>query len=268
MMSEVLFTLNGMPVPVVGLLASLLAGLMSGAGALLIFLVRARSDRSEVFLLGFSAGVMLAATSFSLIVPGIDAAVAAGNQRFAAASIVALGVLIGGIVLWLVNRYAPHEHFVQGPEGRLTESLSRMWLFVIAITLHNFPEGLAVGVGFGGGDVANGLPLAIGIGIQNIPEGFVVALALASEGYARTRAAGVGFLTGLVEPIGGLIGASVVTVSASLLPWGMAFAAGAMLFVISGEMIPETHRDGRRVWPTFGILIGFAIMMMLDVSLG
>jgi ZIP family zinc transporter len=211
---------------------------------------------------------MLAATSFSLIIPGIDAALSVGAGRFTASFIVAAGVLIGGFALWLVHRYAPHEHFVKGPEGRPSERLGRMWLFVIAITLHNFPEGLAVGVGFGGDKIEDGVPLAIGIGIQNVPEGFVVALALATQGYSRWRAVWIGVLTGLVEPVGGLIGATAVTLASGLLPWGMAFAAGAMLFVISGEMIPETHRGGRGVLPTFAILLGFVVMMVLDVSLG
>lgn len=196
-------------------------------------------------LLGFSAGIMLAATSFSLILPGIQAALEAGVNRFSASMIVTTGMLLGGFGLWVVHRYAPHEHFIKGPEGGPSEGLSRTWLFVIAITLHNFPEGLAVGVGFGGDRIENGMALAAGIGIQNIPEGFVVSLALATQGYSRWRAAWVGILTGLVEPIGGLIGATVVAIASSLLPWGMAFAAGAMLFVISCEMIPETHRQGR-----------------------
>ena len=258
----------GWPVPLIGLAGSFVAGMMSGLGALGVFLVHSRSERTEVALLGVSAGIMLAATSFSLIVPGIDAAVATGAGKFQAAFIMAAGVLLGGIALWFVNRYVPHEHFVSGREGMDTARLARMWLFVIAITLHNFPEGLAVGVGFGGRDLENGIPLAIGIGLQNVPEGFVVALALATEGYSRWRAAWIGILTGLVEPVGGLVGASAVTLGAGVLPWGMAFAAGAMLFVISGEIIPETHRQKQGVLPTFGILIGFVLMMTLDVGLG
>jgi ZIP family zinc transporter len=265
--------IDGWPVPLVGFLGSFIAGMMSGLGALCIFFVDARSERAEVLLLGFSAGIMLAATSFSLIIPGIDAALAGGAGKFDAAFIMAAGVLLGGVGLWGVHRIVPHEHFVTGPEGFGAEAISaeglkRMWLFVIAITLHNFPEGLAVGVGFGGEKIENGVPLAIGIGLQNMPEGFVVALALAAEGYTRWRAAWVGILTGLVEPIGGLIGASAVTVGAEVLPWGMAFAAGAMLFVISGEIIPETHRDRKGVLPTFAILAGFVLMMTLDVRLG
>ncbi|WP_206420031.1 ZIP family metal transporter [Minwuia thermotolerans] len=267
-MPDFLNSLAGMPTPLAGFLGSLAAGLMSGVGAVLILLVDTRNERAEVLLLGFSAGVMLAATSFSLIVPGVDAALAGGSSAMDAAFIMAAGLMLGGVALWLINAYAPHEHFVGGHEGPPAESLSRMWLFVIAITLHNFPEGLAVGVGFGGDKLSDGVPLAAGIGLQNIPEGFVVALALASEGYSRSRAIGIGLLTGLVEPVGGLVGAAAVTLSAAVLPWGMAFAAGAMLFVISGEMIPETHREKRGVLPTFGILIGFAVMMVLDIGLG
>ena len=267
-MTEGALMIANWPVPLIGLLASFLAGTMSGVGALGVFLVGAQSRRTEVVLLGFSAGIMLAATSFSLIVPGIDAALALGAGRFQAAIVMTAGVLLGGIALWLVHRFAPHEHFIKGPEGRPTKGLARMWLFVIAITLHNFPEGLAVGVGFGGAEVSDGIPLAVGIGLQNIPEGFVVALALSAEGYSRPRAAWIGILTGMAEPLGGIVGATAITLGAGLLPWGMAFAAGAMLFVISGEIIPETHREGRGVAPTFGILTGFVLMMTLDVGLG
>jgi ZIP family zinc transporter len=266
--TEITSFIEGLPTPVVGLIGSFLAGAMSGVGALGVFLVKRRSPRIEVVLLGFSAGIMLAATSFSLVIPGIDAALSIGLNRFSASMIISAGLLIGGAALWFVHRYAPHEHFIKGPEGRPTDALSRMWLFTIAITLHNFPEGLAVGVGFGGEKVETGVPLAIAIGIQNVPEGFVVALALATEGYTRGRAAWIGILTGMAEPVGGLIGATMVTLAAGLLPWGMAFAAGAMLFVISGEIIPETHREGRSVLPTFGILVGFVVMMVLDLSLG
>lgn len=267
-MTDLLDGFAALPTPLAGFIGSLVAGAMSGLGAAAILFVNTRSARAEVLLLGFSAGIMLAATSFSLIVPGVDAAMATGASPFGAALIVAAGVLLGGVALWLLNETAPHEHFVGGHEGPPSESLSRMWLFVIAITLHNFPEGLAVGVGFGGDRVQDGLPLAAGIGLQNVPEGFVVALALASEGYGKGRAIWIGLLTGLVEPAGGLVGAVAVSLSAAVLPWGMAFAAGAMLFVISGEMIPETHRERRGVLPTFGILLGFVVMMVLDVGLG
>jgi zinc transporter, ZIP family len=156
-----------------------------------------------------------------------------------------------------------------GPDGKEAgASLRRIWLFVIAITLHNFPEGLAVGVGFGGGDIENGRSLAIGIGLQNFPEGLAVAVALLGQNYSRVRAFTVALMTGLVEPVGGLIGIGAVTLSEPLLPWGLAFAAGAMIFVISHEIIPETHRRGYENYGTIGLIIGLVVMMFLDVVLG
>ncbi|MDH5299329.1 MAG: ZIP family metal transporter, partial [Desulfobulbaceae bacterium] len=222
------------------------------------------SPRVEDGLLGFGAGVMLAATSFSLIIPAIDHA----GSGVAAAFIVAGGMLLGGLFLFLSDHFAPHEHFIVGPQGADLGRLKRIWLFVIAITIHNFPEGLAVGVGFGGNDLANGLTLAIGIGLQNMPEGLVVALALLREGYSMRYSLMASLLTGLVEPVGGLIGAGVVSVAAPLLPWGLAFAAGAMLYVVSDEIIPESHRRGHEDEATFGVMIGFIVMMLLDVTLG
>ena len=168
----------------------------------------------------------------------------------------------------LLNEYLPHEHFTQGREGPEAASLRRVWLFVFAIAIHNLPEGMAVGVGFGANGLEGGMPLAIGIGLQNIPEGLAVAVALMGEGYSKWRSWSIAALTGLIEPIGGLFGASIVSVSQILLPWGMAFAAGAMLYVISHEIIPETHRCGHQKKATFGLAMGLVIMLFLDVWLG
>ena len=143
-----------------------------------------------------------------------------------------------------------------------------MVLFVIAITLHNFPEGMAVGVGFAGGNVANGMTLATGIGIQNIPEGLAVAVSLITVGYSKPQAFLVGLLTGLAEPIGGLFGSLAVSFAGPLMPFSLAFAAGAMLFIISDEIIPETHRREFETLATFSLLIGFVCMMYLDATLG
>jgi zinc transporter, ZIP family len=255
---------EAMPLVALGLLASLAAGAATGIGALPIFFTRNISAKVQDIMLGFGAGVMLAATSFSLIIPAIDSI----DNKVSAAFIVAGGIMLGGIFLWLTDKYSPHEHFIKGPEGSNPKNIRRIWLFVIAITLHNFPEGLAVGVGFGGGDIGNGLSLAVGIGLQNMPEGLVVALALVTERYSARRAFMIALLTGLVEPIGGLIGVGIVSVSQLLLPWGLAFAAGAMLFVISDEIIPESHRKGYEKEATFGVMIGFVVMMVLDVTLG
>jgi len=260
--------LESLPVFYLGLLASLVTGLATGIGALPVLFSRKVSQRSQDVMMGFGAGVMLAATSFSLIVPAIESATGSGAGRGKAALIVAAGMFIGALFLHFSDKYSPHEHFIAGPEGADPRNLRRVWLFIIAITLHNFPEGLAVGVGFGGGDVSNGLSLAMGIGLQNIPEGLVVGLALVGEKYPRSDAFFIALLSGLVEPIGGAIGAGVVTLARPVLPWALAFAAGAMLFVISDEIIPESHRKGFEKEATFGVMIGFVVMMLLDVTLG
>ena len=237
-----------------GSIASLLAGLATGVGAMPVLFTRRISDRLLDVMLGFSAGVMLAATSFSLIVPAIDL-----SGPWAGV----FGIVLGALVLHLVDRFVPHFHAFLGAEGPPSK-LPRVWLFVIAITIHNFPEGLAVGVSFGSGDVATGLVIAMAIGLQNMPEGLAVALPLLRQGYSRGRSLWYGTLTGLVEPVGGLLGAAMVSISRPILPWGLAFAAGAMLFVVSDEMIPESHRKGFEREATFGLIAGFVIMMLLD----
>ena len=219
-------------------------------------------------MLGIGGGVMLAATSFSLIVPGTDSVIAQGGSQFSAAGIMVMGIFLGAGFLWFAHNNFPHEHFFKGKEGPELKNLQRIWLFVIAIALHNFPEGLAVGVGFGSEDINDGITLAAGIGLQNIPEGLVVALALRELNYSVAYSIWVSTFTGLVEPIGGAIGAGLVSVAQPLLPWGMAFAAGAMLFVIVDEIIPEVDQKGLGQEGTLGAMLGFATMMFLDISLG
>lgn len=218
--------------------------------------------------LGFAAGVMLSASFFSLIIPALDAAEPRFESAAAPAAIVCVAILLGMGAVALMNEKLPHEHFRTGREGPEVASLRRVWLFIIAVTIHNFPEGLAVGVGFGADGLSGGLPLAIGIGLQNVPEGLAVAVSLLGEGYSRGRAWGIAALTGLVEPVGGLLGAGVITLSQPLLPWGLAFAAGAMLYVISHEIIPETHRSGHQKKATLGLSVGLVLMLFLDVWLG
>ena len=250
-----------------GFLGSLLAGLGTAVGALGIFLVRRLSDRTEDVLLSSAAGVMLAATFFSLLLPAIGYGEAIYSRRSIAVITVIGGFLAGAWALYLVHRHVPHEHFFAGREGPDSATLSRIWLFVIAITLHNFPEGMAVGVGFAGGDIGNGIALATGIGLQNIPEGLAVAASLLAIRYSRMQAFLVASLTGLVEPVGGLTGSFAVSLAEPLMPLVLGFAAGAMLFVISDEIIPETHRGGYQSLATFSLLGGFSVMMFLDAAL-
>jgi ZIP family zinc transporter len=251
-----------------GAIASLLAGLGTGIGALPVLLPLAPSDRIEGVLLGIGGGIMLAATSFSLILPGTEAAIALGYSSAVSALIMVVGVLLGGGLLWLVHNRFPHEHVFKGQEGPSVENLKRIWLFITAITLHNFPEGLAVGVGFGAGQTSSALALALGIALQNMPEGLVVAWSLRSLQYSSLYALGVSTLTGLVEPVGGILGAGVVSVAQEALPWGMAFAAGAMLFVIVDEIIPDIDQKSLGQSGTLGVMVGFVVMMFLDVALG
>jgi len=251
-----------------GILASFVAGMFTAVGAIPIFFMRRLSREVEDSLMGFGAGVMLAATAFELVLPAASAAEADYGSAWMAALVVGTGIGLGGLFLLALHRLVPHEHFVTGPQsGADPQKIRRVWLFVFAIALHNLPEGLAVGVGFGGGELSDGVALAIGIGLQNIPEGLVVAVALMSLGYSRWTAFGVTLLTGLVQPLGGLIGAGAITLMEMLLPWGLAFAAGAMLFVISHEIIPESHRRGHEGKATFGVLLGFVVMLSIDLIL-
>lgn len=250
--------------------ASAVAGVLAtSAGALPVLAVRKISPKLEAGFLGFAAGVMLAASFFSLILPGLEAAAKNGGSPATSAAIIGCAILLGATTLQLINRYAPHEHFIIGPQaGAATSRLQRIWLFVIAITLHNFPEGLAVGVSFGGGNITNGTATALGIGLQNIPEGLAVAVALASVGYGRVFAFLAGVASGMVEPVGGFLGIAAVTYSSILLPWGLGFAAGAMIWVVSSEIIPETHINGRQNSATTALMAGLVLMLFLDWTLG
>ncbi|MDO9104531.1 MAG: ZIP family metal transporter [Methylovulum sp.] len=250
---------------VIGFVASILAGLATGVGALPALFFKKISNNLFNSMLGAAAGVMLAATAFSLLVPGI----AYGNLIWPGNGIyiVAIGMLVGALFLHYADSQLPHIHFDSTSDQQLN-SLKKVWLFIIAITIHNFPEGMSVGVSFGTGDMKNGLVLAIAIALQNIPEGLAVALPLVGLGYNKWKAVGIAAVTGLVEPVGGLLGITMVTVFQPILPVAMGFAAGAMLFVISEEIIPETHANGRSRYATFALMVGFIIMMVLDNMLG
>ena len=250
---------------VIGFFASILAGLATGVGALPALFFKNISRNLFSSMLGAAAGIMLAATAFSLLVPGMTY----GNLILPGKGIyiVSMGMMIGAVFLHYADRQLPHVHFDSISDVHLT-SLKKVWLFIIAITIHNFPEGMSVGVSFGSGEMKNGIVLAVAIALQNLPEGLAVALPLVGLGYNKWTAVGIATLTGLVEPVGGLLGITMVTVFEPILPIAMGFAAGAMLFVISEEIIPETHSDGRSRYATFALMIGFIIMMILDNMLG
>jgi zinc transporter, ZIP family len=252
-------------------LAALLGGSAAAAatavGTLPALFARRIERRTQDALLGFGAGVMLAATAFSLVLPGIEAAQSQGTGAWGAGLLVGLSLLVGAGLVMAMDRAIPHEHFIKGPEGRATARLRRTWLFVFAIALHNLPEGLAIGVAYAT-DIGQGHALATGIALQDIPEGLVVAVALIAAGMARTPAVLIGMGSGLVEPLGAVAGASAVLALPLLLPIGLGIAGGAMLFVVSHEIIPESHRQGHEKFATTGLMVGFVLMMLLDTALG
>lgn len=248
--------------------ASLAAGLATGIGGLAVLPFSRISKMTTDVLLGFSAGIMLAASMFSLLLPALLLAADGPSGSAAGSAVVGAGFLTGGLALWMIHRNTPHVQVMGVIEGATAVRLAPVWLFMTAIALHNFPEGLAIGVGFGGGDVARGSVLAFGIAVQNVPEGLAVAVALFARGFSRLGSVMVALLTGLVEPVGGLFGATAVTLFEPLLPWALSFAAGAMLFVIADEIIPEINRKGFERFGTFGVMLGFVLMMVMVATFG
>lgn len=237
-------------------------------GALLAIGLRDISIRAQDSMLGFAAGMMLAASAFSLILPGLEA----GRELFGNGPAAALTVVVGlglGVLLMLgLDHFTPHEHESTGPRGPEFARLNRVWLFVLAIALHNIPEGMAIGVSFANGDLSVGLPLTTAISIQDIPEGLAVALALRTTGLSARASVLVAAASGLMEPIGALVGIGMSSGFAIAYPVCLGLAAGAMIFVVSHEVIPETHRNGHQTPATLGLMLGFAVMMFLDTALG
>jgi len=256
------------------LIATLFTWGLTTLGASLVLIRREPSRKMLDVMLGFAAGVMIAASFWSLLAPAIAMSEGKGIPVWLPAVI---GFLLGGVFLRLVDHLLPHLH-LNAPTGE-AEGVKTSWhrttLLVLAITLHNIPEGLAVGVAFGA--LAAGIPeatlggavaLAIGIGIQNFPEGAAVSFPLRREGMSAGKSLWWGQLSGIVEPVAGVIGAAVVVAVLPLLPYALAFAAGAMIFVVVEEVIPEAQMGGNADIATLGAMVGFAVMMVLDVALG
>jgi ZIP family zinc transporter len=237
-------------------------------GAVLAIGLRSISTRTQDSMLGFAAGMMLAASSFSLILPGLEAAQSITGSSLLGAGTVVVGLGLGVLLMLGLDRFTPHEHASTGPCGPDCERINRVWLFVFAITLHNLPEGMAIGVGFAAGDLSVGIPLASAIAIQDIPEGLAVALALRTTGLSALSAGLIAVATGLMEPVGALVGVGISSGFAIAYPVSLGLAAGAMLFVVSHEIIPETHRNGHQTPATLGLMGGFAVMIFLDTALG
>ncbi len=236
-------------------------------GALPAFVLKSLQQKHEDAMLGMAAGMMLASAAFSLLLPGIEAGTRIAGSPLAGAALVVLGMAMGVMLMLGLDAFTPHEHDKTGPCGPGHERCDRIWLFVMAIAIHNLPEGMAVGVGFAQGDVSVGLPLATAIALQDIPEGLAVAMTLRAIGTPVWKAVGIAAIGGLLEPVGALIGVSLVGGSAMAYPVGLGLAAGAMLFVVSHEVIPETHRHGHQTTATMGLMVGFALMMVLDTTL-
>lgn len=252
------------------LLGSSFGWLMTALGAVPVFFARHFNRRVLDSMLGMAAGVMVAASFWSLLAPAIE--LSDGSWVPAV-----VGFIAGGAALRGIDRILPHLH--PAMRGGEVEGVSTSWkrstLLILAITLHNFPEGLAVGVAFGaaavgidGADISGAMALALGIGLQNLPEGTAVALPLRREGLSRGKAFFYGQLSGMVEPIAGVLGAWFVLTARGLLPYTLAFAASAMIFVVVEELIPEAQSAGNSHLATAGTILGFALMMALDVALG
>ncbi len=256
------------------LIATLFTWAVTALGAAMVFFFKSINKKILNSMLGFAAGVMIAASFWSLLKPAIEMAEASGGVPWIPAVV---GFLSGGAFLYLIDRLLPHLHLglsIDKAEGIKTH-WQRSVLLVLAITLHNIPEGLAVGVAFGAlannpdmGALAGAVVLAIGIGLQNFPEGAAVSIPLRREGFSRLKAFNYGQLSGMVEPVAGVIGAYLVLTIIPLLPYALAFAAGAMIFVVIEELIPESQAGNETDLSTIGAMLGFAVMMLLDVALG
>ena len=248
------------------LLTALGVGGATVLGAGIGFAFRKISHQFSDIVLSFAAGVMLAAAVLGLIVPSLEYG---GNGPFALLITVA-GIFVGALCLNLADRFVPHLHRLAGGEGEAhrNSNLSRVLLFVTAIAIHNLPEGIAAGVGFGSGDTSQALLIAGGIALQNIPEGMVIIGPMLAAGVKPGRTLTLAMMTGLVEVIGTLIGYFAVSLASAILPFALAFAGGTMLYVISDEMIPETHAHGHQRGATYALLVGFCVMLVTDVLLG
>ncbi|KQN70586.1 divalent cation transporter [Duganella sp. Leaf61] len=261
--------LAAMPPPVYhALMGGLWAAAATAVGTLPVLLSQSFSARTYDAALGLGGGIMLAATSFSLVLPAIAASKGAGSTPMAASLMVGGGILIGMLIVMLLERLVRSDNVLDNTKSDNANTLVRAWLFVGAVAIHNIPEGMAIGVGYAGVDLSKANALTTGIAIQDIPEGMVVAMALRVAGYGRLFSAALGTLSGVVEPIGAVIGALLIEASAALLPWGLAGAAGAMLYVICHDVVPEAQRRGNYGTASFSLVIGFIIMMVLDTAMG
>lgn len=235
-------------------------------GALLGFIIKKPSQKFNDIILSFAAGVMLAAAIIGLILPSLD-----GNNYFSII-ITLLGIFLGALCINLIDKLVPHLHRISGTDIEnhpdKTNQLSKVLLFIIAIAIHNFPEGLAAGVSFGSENIASFITVVGGITLQNIPEGMVIIAPMIAVGMSKKKTFLIAISTGIVEVIGVILGYFTISISSAILPFALSFAGGTMLYVISDEMIPETHAHGNERAATYALLIGFAVMLIFDFILG
>ena len=233
-------------------------------GAIIGFLFKKISHKFSDIVLSFAAGVMLSAAVLGLILPSVEY-----GGKFGLITTV-LGIFAGAVCLNFIDKLVPHLHKLAGAveEGHENSNLSKVLLFVTAIAIHNLPEGIAAGVGFGSGDTTQAVIIALGIALQNIPEGMVIIGPMLAAGVKPKRTFLLAALTGLLEVVGTLIGYFAVTVASAILPFALAFAGGTMLYVVSDEMIPETHAHGHERGATYALLLGFCLMLVTDILLG
>lgn len=247
------------------LLTALGVGGATMVGALIGFIFKNPSQRFNDVILSFAAGIMLCASVVGLIMPSIE-------EKNGSLLVTALGVIAGALCLNVIDKLVPHLHKMTGVDiekhPHKTKQLSKVLLFVIAIAIHNLPEGIAAGVSFGSDNVAHAITIAGGIALQNIPEGMVIIAPMISSGISKKRTLGIALLTGVVEVVGTLIGYFAVSLSAAILPFALAFAGGTMIYVISDEMIPETHSHGNERYATYALIVGFITMLGFDHFLG
>ena len=241
------------------------AAAATALGTLPVLFAQNFSKRTYDSFLGFGAGVMLGATAFSLVIPALAAAKSAGAGSWESSLMVGAGIMAGAGAILLMSRAIRTDSILSTDPDQI--SLRRAWLFVWAVALHNLPEGLAIGVAFAGIDVEKATSLATGVSIQDVPEGLVVALALHAVGYSRLAAVGMGIVSGLIEPIAAVFGVALIGISAGLLPYALAAAAGAMLLVIVNDVIPESRQSGNGTQASVALVLGFIVMTVLDTAL-
>lgn len=248
-------------------LTALGVGMATVLGSFIGFVLKKIPHRFNDIILSFAAGIMLAAAVLGLIIPAMEKGEGVGNLL-----VVIAGILCGAVFLSLMDKVIPHMHHITGVDteqhAENTMHLNRVMLFVMAIAIHNLPEGIAAGVSFGTGNIADALTVAGGIALQNVPEGMVIISPMLNSGVKKSRAFIIALCTGIVEVIGTMIGYFVVNISVVILPFALAFAGGTMLYVISDEMIPETHSHGYEKGATYSLLIGFCIMLAMDFLMG